>query len=387
MDIYKMLDLLEKIESEAAELYEQLRKEHPSDKEAADFFLEMQMEEEGHGRIVGMERRIVQAAPKSFSEPQVNLSEVNSLLAMITNLKAEKLPLAQLIPRIYALESCMAEKYLIDALKDTNEEIREFLLQLGDTCGSHHKKVAAFAGKRGIRIEDAEAASQRRPRVGYRDKVVINGTMSVRASDISEGGMFLLTGRSFEPGTSVTVKFTVLDRPIEAEGAVQYTFPEVGMGVMFTRMEGSDRELIAEYVASRMQLSVEKLHQVLLVGHANQKGRDMRIYMNELLGAGHKVVEVSGFEEVLEFIRKGRDLSCAVFSIESETDINFYLLRFLSTLDNYRTLPVIVLTNNEHNAEFRESAGRKGKRRLLTRHSTSPRRLTEAVQAAIAAKR
>ena len=60
-----------------------------------------------------------------------------------------------------------------------------------------------------------------------------------------------------------------------------------------------------------MQLSVEKLHQVLLVGHANQKGRDMRIYMNELLGAGHKVVEVSGFEEVLEFIRKGRDLSCA----------------------------------------------------------------------------
>ena len=236
MDIYKMLDLLEKIESEAAELYEQLRKEHPSDKETADFFLEMQMEEEGHGRIVGMERRIVQAAPKSFSEPQVNLSEVNSLLAMITNLKAEKLPLAQLIPRIYALESCMAEKYLIDALKDTNEEIREFLLQLGDTCGSHHRG-RGLCRQTGHPDEDAEAASLRTPRVGYRDKVVINGTMSVRASDISEGGMFLLTGRSFEPGTSVTVKFTVLDRPIEAEGAVEYTFPEVGMGVMFTRME------------------------------------------------------------------------------------------------------------------------------------------------------
>jgi hypothetical protein len=383
MDIYKMLDLLEKIESETAGLYKELHEEHRENRAVSEFFLQMQMEEEAHARIVGMERRIVQSAPKSFSEPQVNLSEINNLLAMIANVKAEKPAIPELIRRLYSIESCMAEKYLIDALKDTNEEIRDFLLQLGDTCANHHKKVAAFAGGLGIRVEDAETACQRSARVGYPEKVLINGTLSVRASDISEGGMFLLAGRTFPVRSVLTLQFTVLEKPVTAEAAVQYVFAEVGMGVMFTAIPESDRQLIAEYVARRIEKGQEKQKQVLLVGSAKQKGRDMRIHMNELLGAGYRVVEMAGFEEALAFIRKGRDLSCAVFSVESETDINYYLLHFLSTLENYKSLPVLVLTGN-HSSEFREALANKGIRKVLARLSTSPKKLTEEVNAATA---
>jgi CheY-like chemotaxis protein len=385
MDIYKVLDALERIEVEASGLYKKLREDHKLNKEAAEFFYTMSVDEDAHAQIVRMERRIVQSSPKAFSEPQVNFSEINSLLEDIAALKATKLELPELIGRIYGIESSLGERYLIDAMKNTNDALHDFLLQLGDSCTAHFDKVAAFAEKLGVKVEEIQNRQLRKARVGYDGKVMINKATAVRCVDISEGGMFLLTGGTFHAGDSLSLQFDALQVPVTADAEVQFIVEGVGMGVMFKNLPDSDRELIARYVTKQVEeKGLEKQKRILLVGGARLADRDMRIYVTSLLGAGYKVVDVSGFDETMNFLRKGVELSCIVLSIETETDANYYLLQFISTLDRYKSLPVLAMTNNPKK-EFRDMLIRKGVKKLLARPSTSPKRMAEEVDAVTAA--
>jgi CheY-like chemotaxis protein len=172
---------------------------------------------------------------------------------------------------------------------------------------------------------------------------------------------------------------------ITTEAEVQFIVEGVGMGVMFRNMPETDREQIARFVALQIEeKGLEKQKRILLVGSPRLAAQDVRIYVTSLLGAGYKVVDVSGFDETLNFLRKGVELSCIILSIETETDANYYLLQFLPTLDRYKNLPVLAVTNNQ-NKEFREMLMRKGVKKLLDRPSTSPKRMTEEVNAVTAA--
>jgi len=381
MNIYKALDVLEKIETGLSDLYLKLHGDHRLNKEAADFFMGMHLEEESHAQTVRMERRIVQASPKSFREPQINFSEINSLMESIDNLKTSKLELPDLIARIYGIESSLGERYLIDAIKDTNEDLHDFLMQLGDSLTHHVDKVASFAGILGVNIEGLQNRYLRKARVSYAEKVMLNNTLSVRGVDISEGGMFLLAGRTYPPGETLSLQFNVLQVPITTKAKVQFIVDGVGMGVMFEGMPESDKELIARFVAQWIEeKGLEKQKRLLLVGNPTLVGQDVRIYMNNLLGAGYKVVDLSGFEETLNFLRKGLDLSCLVLSLDNETNVNYYLLQVLKTLDRYKNLPVLVLTNNQ-NKDFRATLTRNGVTKLLDKTTASPKRLTEEINA------
>ncbi|HUJ18783.1 MAG TPA: PilZ domain-containing protein [Nitrospirota bacterium] len=379
MDIYKLLDLLEKVESDVSGLYKRLHEEHKLNKEAAEFFYNLHMEEESHVQIIRMERRIIQSAPKVFREAHVNLSEINSMLENIANLRTAKLALPELIGRIYGLESSPAEKYLIDALKDSNDELRDFLIRLSSSFDTHAEKVAVFARKLGVQIEDIQNRYMRKARVGYGEKVLINQSLAVKGVDISEGGMFLLTGRTFTVGQHLSVQFTVLQVPVTADALVQFVIDEVGMGIRFENIQDSDRELIGRYVAGRIEeKGLDKHKRILLVGNSRLGGRDLLNYVNELIGTGSKVLDISAFEDAVNSLRKGLDLSCIILTIENDLDPNYFLLQFLPTMDNYKEVPVVVMTNN-HRKEFRELLIRRGVKRLLVRSTTSPKRLAEEI--------
>lgn len=383
MDINKVLALLEKVEGAFSGLYKKLHEDFQHDKTAAQFFFNMHMDEESHLSIVHMEQRIVRASPKVYREPKVNLSEINSCLDNIDKLKREKLGLPELVERLYSLEHCSASSYFIDAIQDTNEDLKEFLLNMGDTCAVHRERVVSFARDLGIKIDDAEKNHSRKVRVGYSDKVTINASIAVRGVDISEGGMFLLTGRSFPIGDPLFLEFTVLQVPITAKAVVQFNIEGVGMGVNFTDIADMDRELIARYVDEHIHEKVqEKDKRVLLVGNADLSDRGTRSYTNGLLASGLKVVDISGFEEAVTALRKGMDLSCLVITFETELDTNYYIYYYLTTLDQYKDLPVLVLTNTQ-NKLFREKLVSQRRVRLLSRITTSPKRLIEEVKAAV----
>jgi len=383
MDINKVLALLEKVESAFSGLYKKLHEDFHHDTAAAQFFFNMHMDEESHLSIVHMEQRIVRASPKVFREPKVNLSEIKSCLDIVEKLKREKLALPELIERLYHLEHSLAASYFIDAIQDTNEDLKEFLLNFGDTFVVHRERVADFARSLGVKIEEVQKSQSRKARVGFSDKVLVNATISVRGVDISEGGMFLLTGRSFPAGDPLFLEFTMLQVPVTAKAVVQFNIEGVGMGVNFTDIADMDRELIAQYVEQHIhEQGLQKDKRVLLVGNADLSDRGTRIYTNGLLGEGFKVIDISGFEETVTALRKGMDLSCIVITFETDLDINYYIYYYLSTLDQYKNVPVLVLTNTQDKV-FREKLASQSRAKLLSRITTSPKRLIEEVKAVI----
>ncbi len=379
MDIYKVLDLLERVESEVSSLYKKLHDDHQLNKEAADFFLELHFEEESHVQLVQMERRIIQAAPKVFKEIQINLSEINSLLETVANLRNMKLDLPALIGRIYAVECSQSEKYLINALQDANDELREFLVQMSSTFNAHAEKVAAFAAKIGVQIEEIENRYLRKTRVGYGEQILINESEAAKGVDVSEGGMFFLSGRPFQNGDRVSVQFPVSGTSIAADAVVQYLISGVGAGVRFMNIREKDLALIRRYVTQRIEeKGLDKQKKLLLVGFAHEAGRDVRFYSQELIGGDYKVIEISSFEEAVSSLRKGVDISCIILMIENNADPNYYLLQFLPTVDRYKNIPVVVITNNQQK-EFREALLRLGVIKQLARSTTTPKRLREEV--------
>jgi len=384
MDLQKLLNLLERIEYEVSGLYKKLREDFILNKDAADFFFALHLEEESHVQFIRMERRIIQSAPRVFKNVSVDLSGINSLLESIANLKVSKLDLPALLGRIYAVENSPAVKYLIDVLKDTSENLRELSTQLRSNFDIHAEKIAAFAGKIGVKIEEIENRFIRKARVGYGEKVLINSSETAKAVDISEGGMFLVTGQTYHAGDALSVQFQVPDVSIRAGAVVKFMVDSVGIGIKFTDIRQDDQETISQYVKRRIEeKGIDKQKRLLLVGNAREDGRDVRSYVSELINSGYKVVDLAGFEETVASLRRGMDLSCIILTIESDTDPNYYLLRFIPTLERYKNVPVVVVAKTQQK-ELRETLLNWPMAKMLVKKKTSPKRIVTEVNNVIA---
>ena len=82
---------------------------------------------------------------------------------------------------------------------------------------------------------------------------IATGASSIgRTEDLSVGGLLILTRDTFEPKTTVTIRFNLPPvppgHPIECQGVVVRVQPGVHMAVEFLRLREEDRKAIAEYV-------------------------------------------------------------------------------------------------------------------------------------------
>ncbi len=385
MDIYKALDVIEKIGKEVSDLYRWLHEEFRHHKEASALFDGLHMKKEACLQLIQMERRIVRASPREFRDAQIDASEAHRLLENIANLKAQRPELPELIKRIHAIEHNAASNYLFDAMKAANDDLHDFLGSLSRSYNGQETEIEDFAQAQGIELTAGEERHLRSARVGFTDPVRINGQLGVRGVDISEGGMFLLTGRSVPAGAALSLQFSVMQRPIAAKAVVQFCIEQVGMGIRFTELADDDRQAIAAYVARRIEgnmLAQER--RVLLVGSHRLRGPDMRVYINALVADGFKVVDISDFDDALVVLRKGLDLSCVILSLNSNEEANFSLIPYLQSKERYRHLPVLAVTGN-HSDRYPDTLVQAGVYKVLARHATSPRRLLDEVKAALAA--
>ncbi len=90
-------------------------------------------------------------------------------------------------------------------------------------------------------------ATRRHPRA--RLVTQVEATTLGRTENISVGGVLVLTRETFQPGTEVTVRFTLPpDQFISATGVIVHTTPAVSMGIHFTGLKDGDRKAIESYV-------------------------------------------------------------------------------------------------------------------------------------------
>ncbi|HTN44406.1 MAG TPA: PilZ domain-containing protein [Nitrospiria bacterium] len=87
-------------------------------------------------------------------------------------------------------------------------------------------------------------------RVPFDKEVEVVGVGVHRSSDISIGGMYLITKQGFPTGNSITLRFKLRDsdaRPIQARARVLYTHKGVGVGLGFIDLNSEDLASIVKF--------------------------------------------------------------------------------------------------------------------------------------------
>jgi hypothetical protein len=83
--------------------------------------------------------------------------------------------------------------------------------------------------------------------------LMINDSIICKAFDISEGGMYVLTGHFFNPGSIVKISFLFRDEKIEIPAKVRYYHEGVGIGIMFIDLDDTLKGKIKELVKNIKQ--------------------------------------------------------------------------------------------------------------------------------------
>jgi hypothetical protein len=81
--------------------------------------------------------------------------------------------------------------------------------------------------------------------IGVQSEIQIKG----RTANLSLFGCSVLTSKSLPKGTSLEIKMSHGGADVEADGRVIYASPELGMGIVFTNIEGASERILDRWVA------------------------------------------------------------------------------------------------------------------------------------------
>lgn len=72
--------------------------------------------------------------------------------------------------------------------------------------------------------------------------------LSAKTSDLSVGGCFLDMLNPSPEGSEIAVRISHADATFTARGKVVFVFPNMGMGVMFTDVPGSQQAILLKWL-------------------------------------------------------------------------------------------------------------------------------------------
>jgi hypothetical protein len=248
MEALKALEVIEKLESDLCTLYEALQKTFEKDKELSDLFSLLGAEERNHANMARMQKNIVRAKPADFGEVSLNFTEIRQMMDSIEVVRAiPRNRVSDILLQCYLIESSLVEQYVVTALWESNEEIKQLLKMLSQGFRDHLGMLASRVQASGGDITNLETI-RRHPRVSYAGKIMINEKIFATGIDISESGMFLLTATPFPDGSIVNVSFPVSGGIVTVAGTVAYSVPSAGFSLAFRELVDKNRTLIRNYV-------------------------------------------------------------------------------------------------------------------------------------------
>jgi Tfp pilus assembly protein PilZ len=87
--------------------------------------------------------------------------------------------------------------------------------------------------------------------------IVINDSVACKAFDISEGGIYVLTDKCFDTGSTVKLSLLFKDEKLEIQSKVKYCHEGIGMGLMFIDLDDVVKAKIKELFENIKQ-TIEK---------------------------------------------------------------------------------------------------------------------------------
>ena len=153
--------------------------------------------------------------------------------------------------------------------------------------------------------ETSPANLRKYKRVKFKKKVLVDNQIMVEALDISENGLFLHTGRSFEDGATVQVGIPTLPGSFDlvVQATVQHNHRGIGMGLQFVDIDNTLKVRLQKLVNSlddeaRKELEGRKI--ILLAGGSDTA---RNINKSKLVLDGFYVLQATTADEVFETLQ------------------------------------------------------------------------------------
>ena len=214
-------------------------------------------------------------------------------------------------------------------------------------------------------------------RVPVNCDVLINRSLKVRGLDLSEGGIYVHTGRIFKPGMTLDIVLELGGRYVGLKAVVQHAQEAVGMGLKFLNITPEQKNEILDFMesASFGKAAASAKKKILLVDD-NETTRKMN--MSRLILDGYAVVEATdGIGAIQAMQSEAFDL--VVLDIQMEKMDGYKVLSVIRQTPSTEKIPVFILSAKSGPADVQKAVSA-GATAFLPKMMTSPIKLAEKIK-------
>ena len=250
---------------------------------------------------------------------------------------------------------------------------RDALAEIKDESGPETSEIIAD--------ETTKVSNSRsEKRVKFKQKVLVNNQIMVEALDISEGGLFLHTGRSFEDGAIVEVGIPTqpgsFDLKVQAE--VRHNHRGIGMGLQFVDVEGKEKMQLKKLISELDKAAAaeaEGRKKILLVG-GTETARN--INKSKLVLEGFYVLQATTADEVFKILKEEPPDAMVVEWQEAKFNCKGLLARIKQNPGNDAIIRVVLsaLTDSQIQKEIIAA----GAHKYMAKMDTNPAKLSNVLK-------
>ena len=222
--------------------------------------------------------------------------------------------------------------------------------------------------------------TRREKRVKFKKKVLVNNQIMVEALDISEGGLFLHTGRSFEDGAVVDVG--IPSQPgcfdLVVQATVRHNHRGIGMGLQFVDVDVKKKMQLKKLVKELDEATAKELEgrkKILLVGGTDTA---RNINKSKLVLDGFYVLQATTADEVFKTLQEEPPDALVLEWQETKFNCKGLLARINQNPANDAIIKVVLsaLTDSQVQREILDS----GAHKYMAKMDTNPAKLSNVLK-------
>jgi len=220
-------------------------------------------------------------------------------------------------------------------------------------------------------------------RVKFKKKVLVDNQIMVEALDISENGLFLHTGRSFDDDSIVEVGIPTLpgNFDLKVQAKVQHNHSGIGMGMQFVDLGDKQKKMLDKLIYS-LDVAVQKElegRKIILLAGGSDTARN--INKSKLVLDGFYVLQATNADDVFDIL-KNETPDAMVLDWQETSFYSKGLLTQIRQTPQYDNVIIIVLAALTDAFVQREILDA-GADRYMAKMDTNPVKLSQTLSAMI----
>lgn len=231
-------------------------------------------------------------------------------------------------------------------------------------------------------MKDTNGSKHRKKeRILYSKDIIVNDTITVKAIDISKGGIYVHTSHPFKPGNVVEVSLPFRDEILKIMAKVKHTQTGIGMGLMFIDLDDIKIAQIQELINDSIKNPSKPKTEGPTVLFVEDNNVSRKIIKNKLNAEGLWVIEAENGIEAIKALKE-QSVDIIVLDLFMEKMDGFKVLSIIRDSPELKDIPVVVLSARSTD-EVIDKAMRAGANHFLLKIVTPPAKLAKFLKTVI----